>query len=184
MKLLLGIMGEQFSGKDTAAEYLVAKHGAFHIRQSHILDEILEVLGLPISRRNEIDLGMALRQSFGTQTVGRAVEKRLRDSPQELKVAQGIRFREEFDIVRGLGGKMVYITAPAEIRYQRAMQRKEKSDDQTQSFEQFLETEKIEPTEIGIPALGAQADFKIENKGTLEELYQKIEAILTELKTN
>jgi dephospho-CoA kinase len=178
MKLLLGIIGEQFSGKDTVADYLVAKHNAFHIRQSHILDEILDVLDLPISRRNEMDLGIALRKTFGTDTVGKAVEKRLRESNQELQVVQGIRFQEEFNIVRRLGGKMIYITAPAETRYQRAMQRQEKADDQTQTFDQFLETEKTEPTEVGIPGLGAKADVKIENNGTLEELYQQIETIL------
>lgn len=178
MKLLLGIVGEQFSGKDTVADYLVEKHGAFHIRQSHILDEILNVLGLPISRRNEMDLGMGLRQMFGTQTVGEAVRKRLEKSDKELRVVQGIRFQEEFDIIRGLGGKMIYITASPETRYNRAMNRQEKSDDQTQTFEQFLETETTEPTEVSIPELGAKADYKIDNNSSLEELYQQIETIL------
>jgi dephospho-CoA kinase len=181
MKLLLGIVGEQFSGKDTAADYLKDKHGAFHIRQSHILDEILNVLGLEISRRNEIDLGMALRQVFGTQTVGQAVAKKLAESNKPLEVAQGIRFQEEFDIVRKLGGKMIYITAPAEIRYQRAMQRQEKTDDRKQTFEQFLETEKTEPTEVGIPGLGAQADMRIDNSGSREDLYKKIDDLLKTL---
>lgn len=178
MKLLFGIVGEQFSGKDTVADYLVKKHGAFHIRQSHILDEILSALGLPISRRNEMDLGIGLRQMFGTQTVGEAVKKRLEKSAKELQVVQGIRFQEEFDIFREMGAKIIYITAPAEIRYERAMRRQEKSDDQTQTFDQFLNTEKTEPTEVGIPELGAKADLKLDNSGSIEQLYQQIETIL------
>lgn len=178
MKLLLGVVGEQFSGKDTVADYLVAKHGAFHIRQSHILDEILHILGLPISRRNEIDLGMALRSTFGVQAVGQAVAKRLAESDKELRVVQGIRFQEEFDIVKRFGGKMIYITAPPEIRYERAMKRQEKSDDQEKTYEQFLALEQTEPTETGIPKLGQQADYTITNQGDLTELYEQIEKIL------
>lgn len=178
MKLLLGIVGEQFSGKDTVAEYLERKYGAFHIRQSHILDEILNTLGIEISRRNEMDLGMALRKTFGTQTVGEAVRKRLDAAHEEIKVVQGIRFREEFDIFKAMGAKMLYVTAPAEIRYQRALKRNEKSDDQNQSFEEFTTREVTEPTEINIATLGGQADYRIENDGTLEQLYQKIEQLI------
>ncbi len=179
MKLLLGIVGEQFSGKDTIADYLQAKHGAFHIRQSHILDEILNVLGLEISRRNEIDLGMALRKVFGTHTVGNAVAKRLAQATEPLQVVQGIRFQEELDIVKRFGGKIIYITATPEIRYERSKQRKEKVDDQENSFEDFLKIEQAEPTETGIAGLGQQANYKINNIGDLENLYQKVEDILT-----
>lgn len=179
MKLLLGIVGEQFSGKDTVADYLQAKHGAFHIRQSHILDEILNILALEISRRNEIDLGMALRQVFGTHTVGNAVAKRLAQATEPLQVVQGIRFQEELDIVKRFGGRIIYITGPVEIRYERSKQRKEKTDDQEKSFDEFIKIEQTEPTEIGIAKLGEQADYKINNDSGLEELYQKVEDILT-----
>nr|AIA16114.1 AAA domain protein [uncultured bacterium]AIA16345.1 AAA domain protein [uncultured bacterium] len=178
MKLLLGFIGEINSGKDTAAEYLVNKYGAYHIRQSHILDEILGVLGIEVSRRNEIDLGMALRSAFGADTVGKAVEKRLKQSDADIRVVQGIRFQEEFDIIQGMGAKMVYITAPSDMRYERSNKRREKSDDGQQTFTEFTATEKTEPTEVGIPMLGAQADVRICNDGDLDHLYQQLEQLI------
>ena len=64
MSLVLGIIGERFAGKDTVAEYLVKKYKAFQIRHSLILDEILNILDLPISRRNEMDIGAAIRSKY------------------------------------------------------------------------------------------------------------------------
>ena len=181
MKLVLGILGEKFSGKDVATEYLSAKFDTFSIRHSYILDEILKTLGLPVSRRNEIDLGMALRVPFGTSVVGKAVEKRVKESDKDLKIIQSIRFQEEFDIAKNLGATIIYLTATPEIRYQRAMARSEKTDDQAHSYQEFLEMEKTEPTEVGIPGLGTQADYRIDNNGSLEELHQKLDELIDKL---
>ncbi len=175
--MIIGLTGEKLAGKDTVAEYLVKKHGAAHIRHSHILDEILNLLDVPVSRRNEIDLGMGLRQVFGTGVLGRALKKRVTGAKADLIVINGIRFQDELENTHELGAKIVYLTAPEDIRYQRFLIRQEKADDANQNLEQFRLQEQ-EPTEIGIPALGAQADIRIDNIGSLEELYQKIETLL------
>jgi dephospho-CoA kinase len=175
--MILGLTGEKLSGKDTVAEFLVQKHKAAHIRHSQILDEILQNLDLPVSRRNEIDLGMGLRQVFGNGVLGRALRKRVTDTKNELIVINGIRFQDELQNARELGAKIIYITAPEDVRYQRFLKRQEKTDDATQNLDQFRLQEQ-EPTEIGIPSLGAQADIQIDNIGTIEQLYQKVEKIL------
>lgn len=175
--LILGLIGEKLAGKDTVAEYLVARHKAVHIRHSHVLDEILALLDLPISRRNEIDLGMGLRRVFGDGILGKALAKRVRHTKTSLVVINGIRFTDELENARGLGAKIIYISAPEEARYARFLKRAEKADDASQTLEQFRSQEK-EPTEVQIPAIGQKADYKIENTGTLEELYTKVEALL------
>ena len=63
------------AGKDTVANYLVGKHNAAHFRFTHILDAVLEELNLEISRKNEIDLGLNLRQVFGEHVLVEALEK-------------------------------------------------------------------------------------------------------------
>ncbi len=97
-----------------------------------------------------------------------------------MVVVNGIRM-DEMDLVKSWGARIIYITAPAEIRFQRYQQRREKADDGQMDFKAFCEQEK-EPTEVGIPDLGAKADFKIENTGTLEELYAKVDNIVDKLK--
>jgi dephospho-CoA kinase len=179
-KLILGLIGERFAGKDVVASYLVNHYGADHFRFSHILDDMLKLLNLEISRRNEIDLGMGLRQIFGGQVLGPAIAKKVKESQKSVVVVNGIRM-DEFEVIKTLGARTIYITAPAEIRFERYQQRREKADDASLNFENFTK-QGSEATEINIPELGRLADFKIENIGSLEELYWKIEQILKKLK--
>jgi dephospho-CoA kinase len=180
MSLIIGLVGEKLAGKDTVANFLVEKYSAEHFRFTHILDEILEKLNLPISRQNEIDLGLALRKVFGERVLASAVISRAKKSSASIVVINGIRM-DELEPVKNLGGKIVYITAPTELRFERYKSRREKTDDGVMNFEQFKEQEKG-PTEVGIPALGAQADFKVENVGTVEELEEKVVSILNKIK--
>ncbi len=176
--MIIGLVGEKLAGKDVVAEYLEKKYGAFYIKYSTILDEILNILDLPVSRRNEIDLGAGLREAFKRSVLWGAVKKKVLESSADLKVIGSIRLEDEFESARSLGAKVLYVTAPIDLRYQRALVRREKTDDGQQTFEQFIAQEQ-EWTEAGIPELGKKADFRIENVGTVEELYGKIDEILS-----
>ncbi len=168
------------SGKDTVGEYLVNTYGAYHIKYSNILDEILDILDMPKSRRNEIDVGMAMRSAFHEGVLNQAIKKKVMAATNDLRVVNGIRFQDEFDTVKSLGGHFLYVTAPQEILYQRFLERREKSDDNTLSASEFEKLEN-EPTEIKIPQLGQQCDFKIENTGSVEDLYRKVDVIVQKL---
>ncbi len=169
------------AGKDTATEYMVQKFGAEHFRFTHILDAILEELNLPVSRKNEIDLGLGLRKIFGEHVLVNALERRLKKAWAKLNVVNGIRM-DEMDVIKSWpNNKMVYITAPVEIRFARYQTRREKTDDAQMNFEEFVAQEKG-PTEIRIPELGQQADYRIDNVGSLEEFYVQIDALMNELK--
>ncbi len=180
MNLILGLTGEKLSGKDTVAEYLISKYKAEHIRHSHFLDDILKILDLPLSRRNEIDLGMSLRRTFGDGILGKALAKKVKESKNEIIVINGIRFQDELENARSLGAKIIYITAPEEMRFKRFLNRKEKADDASQNLSEFR-LQEHEPTEIGIPSLGAQAEWRIENTRSTEDLYKQIDEIISNL---
>ncbi len=177
MPILLGILGERLAGKDTAGDYLVTQYQAFQIKYSTILDEVLDILDLPKSRRNEIDLGMAMRNAFHEGVLWGAVKKKIAGAPHNIKVINGIRFQDEFDNAKALGAKMIYVTAPQELLYQRFLERKQKADDSTLTAQEFAKLEQ-EPTEVKISYLGSKCDFKIENVGSQEELYGKIDGIM------
>ena len=169
------------SGKDTTANYLAEKYSAAHFRFSHILDDILRMLSLDVSRRNEIDLGLGLRKIFGEHVLVNALQARAKSSQNEIIVVNGIRM-DEFEVVKGWdSAKIIYITAPIETRFERYKQRHEKADDAATGIDAFAAQEK-EPTEVGIPGLGAKADFRIDNTGTLEDLYKKTDEIIKGLK--
>ncbi len=160
------------AGKDTAADYLAEKYGAVKFRFSLLLDEILSVLDLPISRENEIKLGLGLREIFGPHALVDALGSRVRKTSSGLIVVNGIRM-DEMEVVRSWGAKIIYVTAPVEMRFERDLKRREKIDDGQNDLESFRQGDLL-PTEIDIPVLGARADIKIENTGTLQEFYAKI----------
>lgn len=114
--MIIGLVGEKFAGKDTAANYLVSKYNAGHFRFSHILDAILEELNLEISRKNEVSLGLALRKVFGEHVLVDALEQRVRRSISGYPVVNGIRM-DELPVVKSWGAKIIYITAPVETRF-------------------------------------------------------------------
>ncbi|HYV33873.1 MAG TPA: hypothetical protein VE973_03420 [Candidatus Limnocylindria bacterium] len=179
--MIIGLVGEKLSGKDTVALFLAQEHKADHFKFSQILDSILNMLNLDLSRRNEIDLGLALRGAFGPHVLINALKNKVEKSSANLVVVNGIRM-DEFEIVKAWdGAKTIYITAPVEERFERYKQRHEKVDDAVMDFEHFKAQEQ-EQTEVGIPALGARADFKIENTGSLEELYGKVNEIIKQFK--
>lgn len=179
--MIIGLVGEKLAGKDTVANYLVEKYQADHFRFTHILDAILEELNLPVSRANEINLGLSLRKIFGEHILVNALEKLAKKSWAKFVVVNGIRM-DEMEVVKSWGAKIIYITAPAKTRFERYQTRHEKADDGKMDFDKFMEQENG-PTEIKIPELGAKADFKIENTGSVEELYHKIEEIISMLST-
>jgi|ERR1051326_3362589 dephospho-CoA kinase len=178
--MILGLVGEKLAGKDTVANYLRDKYGAAHFRFTHILDAILEELALPISRKNEIDVGLALRKVFGEHVLVNALGQRVKKSMASFRVVNGIRM-DEMDVVKNWGAKIIYITAPPEIRFTRYQARREKADDAQMNFEDFKHQDSG-PTEARIPELGKQADFKIDNVGSLEELYKKVDEIVKQIK--
>jgi len=181
MSIIIGILGEKLAGKDSVAEYLIKTRGADHIKASHILDELLQVLGLPVTRRNEIDAGRGMETVFGPHIIGEAIKRRVQESKGDKIVINGLRLKDQFEDARKLGAKIIYITAPVELRYERFKQRRQKKEDGQQTIEEFIAQDK-EWTEVGIPVLGTLADYKIENTGSLEELYKKVDDILASFK--
>ncbi len=183
MKLLIGLVGERLAGKDTVAEYIAHKYNGVHLKYSKIMDEILDILDLPKSRRNEMDISNALRKTFHDNVWWDAIKKKALSSASQVVVINGNRFPDEYAAAKAIGVKMIYITAPTQILYERFEKRSEKADDSKMTRKQFEELEN-EPTERNIKKLGAEAEFKIENTGSVEDLYLKVDKIINTLNKN
>ena len=75
---------------------------------------------------------------------------------------------------------LVSIEVEAKKRYDRLIKRQENADDASKTYEQFLIDSRGE-AELLIPQVIATADYKLDNNGSLESLYQQIENIIIEL---
>lgn len=180
MKKIIGLVGETGSGKDVFCEYVkkISKP-VFCFRFSDPLSEILKIFFDIIKKEDQQWLAPILRERFGNNILGEAMAKKIKGIKEGIIILNGVRVPEEFDMIKGMGGSIIYITAGPKLRWEWLQNREEKKDD-ISSFEDFLKREQAK-TEILIPEIGKKADFKIENNGTLEELYLKIKEVLDKL---
>jgi len=175
--MVIGIVGPKSAGKDTAAQYIAKKYGGIEHSHSEILDDVLTVLSLPNSRENTMKL-VVFRDKFGENVLINALNKKIKNDDAQLEVITGIRFQNELDNIRSYPKNIViFMDADLKVRYERQLQRFQRSDDKTMSYEDFVALEQRR-TEKDISDLGAQADIKIFHNGTSEELYPKIDAAL------
>lgn len=168
-------VGEKLAGKELAAQYLIKKHKFHGYHFSRILKDILQRLHLPVSRVNQMHLVGALRERFGGGVLAQVIKEDIKEHAYKRVVLDGLRHPAEYDLLKNLPGFiLVYLTAPIQLRYQRAKKRKEKVGESRFNLADFKREEKF-VTEIFISKLGRRAKVKIVNDGTVAQFYKKIQ---------
>lgn len=175
--LYIGLTGTNAAGKTSLLEFLIQK-GFSTCSLSDILREELTNRKLPITRANLIQIGNELRNQYGA---GVLAERIIQHINAEKLVIDSIRNPSEIKVLRKLKNFfLLAIDAPIEIRFQRALLRQR--DESANDLESFRQIELIEssrdPNSQNIPACMSQADFKINNDSTKENLYRQLETIL------
>jgi dephospho-CoA kinase len=157
MKTYIGLVGEKGSGKDTF---------------SHMLTGLLAHKTL--TRSNLQEIAIVLDKGFGAGTVTHGVYEKMKNSPAEIVIFDGIRWKTDVEMLRMFENNiLIYITAPLETRFERTKLRKEKMDESMTSMEQFVEEESI-ATEVEIPVIAKEADVVIDNSGDLDKLQTQV----------
>ncbi len=180
-RFIIGLVGRQGSGKGTAAKILHEHFGAELFRFSSILSDVLTRLSLENSRDNLIKMSESLRKNFGEDILAYAIEADATSSQADIVVVDGIRRIEDIVALEPLPQfKLIEISAPAKVRYERMKGRGEKTGESDMSWENFAEQEQAS-TEITIPVVAARAWKAINNDDTAQELTKKIAAAMQEL---
>ena len=180
MKMILGLVGETGSGKDTFCDYFKKiRKGVFVFCFSQPLTEALRIFFDEVKKEDQQWLVKALRERFGNNILGEAIAKKIKNVKKGLVILNGVRMWEEFKMIKKFGGKIVYVTADPKIRWQRIQNRGEKKDDKI-SYQKFLKMEKA-ASEILIPKIGKKADFKIENNGSKQNFYKSVKTVLNKM---
>ncbi len=180
-KIILGLVGEIASGKDTVADYLAKKHGAQTISFSQPLRDILNILYQPVSRINLSDLGKNLRQQFGQDLLSQVVAKQVAESKARVIVLPNVRLESDIAYLKKIPGfVLVAISAEDKIRYERTIPREQYVGDSKKTFAQFKKDATLY-TERGIRALMKKCRYKLGNNGKKSDLHKQIEKILKNL---
>lgn len=180
-KIILGIVGEMGAGKSTVTSYLKGKHNAVTLRFSDMLFDILKRLHIEPLRGNLQQLSTSLRQTFGEDIMSKVIARDVAEAEAAFIITEGVRRPTDVTYLRELPGyRLISIVAEERTRYERTTERTEKADDQTKTWEEF-QKEGLEEPEQKIKEVAANADFVIDNNGSLEELYRQVDEVVAKL---
>lgn len=166
------------SGKGTVAKYIAEKYKGNYYRFSTMLRDILDRLHLEQSRANLPKLSVALREAFGEDIFDKVMIGDIEKDENEIIVVDGMRRLKDVESLRNIAGfKLIYVDAELENCYRRIVKRNQYVGDSEETLEQFKKEHQDEP-ETQIRALKDISDFAVENNGTLDELYAKVDEII------
>lgn len=178
---IIGITGHPSSGKDTAAEY-VTKQGFTHISLGDVIREEMRKVGLPVDRPSVRQFAITQRQTHGAFYPINLILTRLTDKT----IITGFRNMAEVEYIKSRFPEnftLLAVEAPLRARYERAKVRNREGDNI--SFEEFCAHEEAErdnnPESHEVDKVMAQANYLIENAGSVEDLYLKLHEVLEEL---
>lgn len=182
--MVIGLTGTFSAGKDTVADYLKTKNFFFTSLSDFIRLEC-EKRGIPKDRDTLQKTANQMRALNGNDFFAKLAIQKIKEQDSKKSLVVSIRNIDELKKLReNPKFKLLAIDAPIELRYQRALLRE--SDKDKVSFEKFSEQKEKEmdsplQNEMQMKTIIESADFKIENNGTIEELYKKIDNVLESL---
>ncbi|MEM3399634.1 MAG: deaminase [Candidatus Micrarchaeia archaeon] len=177
--MIIGLTGENCAGKGAVADYL-EKKGFARFSLSDVIRQELKREGRRITRDSLIKKGNELREKYGAGVLAKMIKEQF--SGEANIVIDSIRNPSEVEELRKSPNFfLLYVTAPARIRFERMRERGRESDPKT--FAQFLKLEKMEAANKDknaqqLTACFKMADAKIDNSGTFDELHAKVDKLL------
>jgi len=180
-KIIIGLVGMLSSGKGAVKQRLVERHGAEDCRFSTILRDVLNRVDVPTSRENLQNVSTVLRQTFGEDLLAKAIAKDALNLKSDIVVIDGIRRMSDIGHLISLDNfTLVSIDSLPEIRYKRMVLRNENQGDNKKTFEQFLKDQNSEADKM-VPEVMKKSKERINNDGTLEDLYSQVDELITKL---
>jgi dephospho-CoA kinase len=144
----------------------------------------LDFIAIEQNRDNLMALSTFLRQQYGEDILARAIAKSVIETTAKLVVVDGIRRPMDIKYLRPIPGfVLVAIEASPEIRYQRSVTRNENPGDDQKTYEEFLEDHHKE-TEAAIPEVMSQANYQLDNNGSLTALDEQIDKIMEKIQNS
>lgn len=181
-KIILGFIGPLASGKGTLAKYLNEKYGCNAYRFSSMLRDVLKRLYVEPTRSNLQKVSQVLRENFGQDLMSKIIAEDVKNDANDLVVVDGVRRPTDITYLEtNPAFHLVYVTADPHLRWERLVKRNENPGDDKKTFVEFSKDEQAE-AEARIEALGKKTPLAITNDSTFDELYARLETILTKIK--
>jgi cytidylate kinase len=188
MKLpeIIGISGTNGSGKDTLAALRHKKVGAEHVSLSDILRVELNAHEIPLERENLMALSKRWREETGdfgilaTRTIQHYLGQQALTAERRAGLSiVSVRHPDEARRIHEIGGKVFWIDADVEVRYERIQQAGRKRIDDEKSLDEFIQEDLRElspsdnnPASVNLQAVADIADERVVNNFSTQEEYE------------
>ncbi|MFA6919374.1 MAG: hypothetical protein WC244_04705 [Patescibacteria group bacterium] len=180
-KIILGLVGEIASGKDTMADYLKKKYNSDTVSFSTPIRQILDILYLPQTRENMVNIGASMREKFGVTIFGKVIAEHCKASPSPLISLPNVRIEYDIVYLKEMSNfHLINIDVSEKIRYERLIKRTQNPGDREKTWEQFLKEGEL-ATEITIREVAKMAEYQLDNNGSFEDFYKQIDELMTKI---
>ncbi len=180
-KIIIGLVGQLAGGKEVAKKYISQKYNSKDCRFSTPLRDVVRRLDIPESRENLQKLSTILRGGFGEDILAKVISFDASKLDSDIVIIDGVRRMADIKYLKDLPNfYLIKVDVDPQIRYERMKIRNENVGDKDKTFEQFMADHNNE-ADRDIPFVMSQAKISIENNGSLEEFYNKIDKIIKEL---
>ncbi|MBW6497541.1 MAG: AAA family ATPase [Bacteroidales bacterium] len=179
--IIIGITGTLGAGKGTVVDYLEKEKGFVHFSVRAFITRELERRGIPVNRDTLTALANEMRAKNSPSYIIEELYRKAADQEKNC-IIESIRTPGEITALRSKPGfVLLAVDADPRIRFNRI--RKRRSETDNVSFDTFISSETREmhsddPNKQNLAECIRQADFTIQNNGSLEELHEKTEAFL------
>ncbi len=181
-KIIIGLVGPIASGKDVSKKYLEEKYNASSYKFSTVLRDMLKRLYLPVNRENMQDLSFDLRGRFGGDILAKVIAEDAKNDQKDIVIIDGVRRLDDIVHLSGLPEfKLISVDAKIDSRYERTKSRNENLGDDKKTFAEFL-VDCNKEAELEIPKVMSAAHYQLQNDSSLEDLYVKIDEIISQIK--